>query len=162
VTLARVLAAAVMFAGLAVRMAIPAEAADPIDGVYVYHQDGVPPLQWSIYSTCVRDGCVLHITNSKFAGDARNVSDLWSLTVPLKDGVKCPDGTTGPSTNTYAFDDATLTGTVTVTHNTVCGMQPDVTKMPFTLSFQSPLSIPVDRYPYTCDQTDPPCFREDY
>ncbi len=162
-TLVRVLAAAVIGAGAAVGTAVPAGAeADPIDGVYTYQQDGAPPLAWSIASTCVREGCVLHITTSIWAGDARPVSDLWSVTVPIKDGIKCPDGSTAASTNTYAFDDVTLAGTATVTHNDECGLPPEVLKLPFTLAYVSPTSIPVDRYPYTCDNISPPCYREDY
>jgi len=66
--------------------------------------------------------------------------------------VACPDGTTAASTDTYAFDDVSLTGTHTNIHGDICGLQPAMTKTPFTLAFQGPLASPVDRYPLDCNE----------
>jgi hypothetical protein len=67
------------------------------------------------------------------------------------EGFLCPDGSTAPTLNTYAFDDATLTGTHTSTHDAVCGVPPSMIKTPFTLSYEHPLPIPVERYPLVCE-----------
>ncbi len=40
----------------------------------------------------------------------------------MADGVSCPGGGTAPSTETYAFDDETITGTHTSLHGAVCGI----------------------------------------
>jgi hypothetical protein len=73
---------------------------------------------------------------ANYSGRARLTSDLWTFQVPKSDGVLCPDGTAAASTETYAFDDVSLTGTHTSIHSDVCGMQPAMTKTPFTLAFQ--------------------------
>ena len=79
-------------------------------------------------------------------------SDLWTFQVGKSNGVACPDGSTAASTDTYAFDDVSLTGTHTSIHGDVCGLQPAMTKTPFTLAFQGPLPNPVDRYPLDCNE----------
>jgi hypothetical protein len=171
VRIARVLATPVFFVGLALGTAPPGAAAEPMQGVYTYAQAGMPPLTWTIVPTCVRAGCVLHVTSPEYAGDARPVSDLWTLVTTSLNGLKCPDGTAAPTMDTYTFDDATLAGTHTFTHDAVCGLQPDMTKEPFTLAFQSPLAMPVQLDPFSCDEPSPPfdpsppfgpCAREDY
>jgi hypothetical protein len=170
-TITRGLSAAVIVAGVALGSASPAWAAEPMDGVYTFTAGGDPPATWTIYSTCVpvvgdlrvplylAVGCTLHVASStpnrisqqeraaNFTENARLVSDRWSLTVDKPEGVLCADGSTAPSTDTYSFDDATLTGTHTITHNAVCGMQPGVSKEAFTLTFLGPPPIPVARYP---------------
>ncbi len=77
---------------------------------------------------------------------------MWSLTYPQHEGVRRPDGSYAPSNDTYAFDDATLTGTHTVTWTAECGMAPGLIRKPFTLAFLAPLPAPVTRYPLQCDQ----------
>ena len=89
---------------------------------------------------------------ANYTGRARLTSDLWTLQVLKSDGVSCRDGTTAPSTETYAFDDVSLAGTHTSIHGDVCGLQPAMTKTPFTLAFQGPLSAPVERYPLDCNE----------
>ena len=51
-----------------------------------------------------------------FSGRARMASMLWTFKVDQADGVSCPGGGTAPSTETYAFDDETITGTHTSLH----------------------------------------------
>lgn len=162
-TITRWLITAVVFAGVAMGSAAPAGAAEPFDGVYAYTRAGAPPATWLVYSTCVPEGCVLHVASStprkvtdaeraeNYTGDARLTSGLWTLVTPKRDGVLCPDGSTGPSVDTYAFDNATLTGTLTSARNAVCGMPPTVTKEAFNLTYLGPLPIPVDRYPLICN-----------
>jgi hypothetical protein len=76
---------------------------------------------------------------------------MWSLTTNKTDGFQCADGSTAPTVDTYTFDDVTLTGMHTSLHTAVCGAAPGMTKTPFTLTFEKPLPIPVDRYPLVCE-----------
>ena len=76
---------------------------------------------------------------------------MWSFTTPVSKGMKCPDGTWAPTIETFKFDDVTMSGTRSVTHNAVCGLQPGIINTNFTLSFKEPLPIPVDRYPLYCE-----------
>jgi hypothetical protein len=69
----------------------------------------------------------------------------------VADGVSCPGGGTGPSTETYAFDDGSLAGTHTSLHGAVCGLQPSMTKQPFSLQLSGPPPSPVQRYPLRCN-----------
>lgn len=88
-----------------------------------------------------------------FGATARIVNGMWSFTYPQPEGVRCPDGSYALSTDTYAFDDATLTGTHTVTWTPQCGMQAGMTNTPFALAFNGPLPAPVTRYPpLQCNQ----------
>jgi hypothetical protein len=85
-------------------------------------------------------------------GKALLTSGLWSITKETPEGVLCPDGSTAPSTDTYAFSEVTLTGTHTSIHGAVCGLAPAMTKNPFTLTFNGPLDPPVvERFPMNCD-----------
>jgi hypothetical protein len=160
-TTTRGLAAAVLFAAVALGSAGPASAQDPMAGVYTYTQAGLSPSTWTVYPTCVPAGCVLHIEDTTphkgplsdqpgFSGDARLVNDQWTMGINLPDGMSCPDGSTAANAYVYSFDDKTLRGTVTNLHGAVCGMQPGQSKQPFTLTYQSPLPIPVELYPLQC------------
>jgi hypothetical protein len=174
-SIARWLTAAVIFVGVAVGSAAPASADDPppdpqvLEGVYTYTQPGAPLYNWTIYPTCVPVvgdlrvalylpvGCVLHVTSDRensgesFGGDARLVSDRWTFTVNNPSGVSCPDGSKKQSLDVYSFDAATMSGTKTISYSEECGLQPDLIKQPFTIAYQKPLPIPVDRYPLLCD-----------
>ena len=68
-----------------------------------------------------------HLVN--FAGRADLTGDLWTFQITQDEGLACPDGSTAPTTETYAFtapDRAgpNLTGTHTSIHGAVCGLQP--------------------------------------
>ena len=72
---------------------------------------------------------------------------MWALTTNKTDGFLCPDGSTAPTVDTYKFDDATLTGTHTSTHNAVCGVPAAMTKTPFTLTFDAAAADPCRSLP---------------
>jgi hypothetical protein len=182
VIISRALIAAAALALVAVGSASPAKAlGPPPDGMYSFNEAGVPTTTWKISALCDApsrqraipdftdpviwaDLCALNVVSttprvisrqeklSNYSGRARLTSDLWTFQVSKSDGVMCPDGSTAASTETYAFDDVTLAGTHTSIHGPVCGMQPAMTKTPFSLAFQSPLPSPVERYPLNCNE----------
>ncbi|OBI53404.1 hypothetical protein A5707_11525 [Mycobacterium kyorinense] len=177
----RGLSAAACMALVAVGSASPAQAlGPPPDGIYTFTEDGVPAGTWKIAALCdpisrqraipdftdpviAADLCALNVSSTtprvisqaekraNYIGRARLTSDLWTFQVGKTNGVSCPDGSTAASTDTYAFDDVSLTGTHTSIHGAVCGMEPAMTKTPFTLAFKGPLQAPVERYPLECD-----------
>lgn len=180
--ISRGLTAAAAMALVAVGTASPAKAlGPPPDGLYTFTEAGVPATTWKISALCdapsrqraipdftdpviAADLCALNVSSttprvitpaeklSNYIGRARLTSDLWTFQVGKPAGVSCPDGGTAPSTDTYAFDDVTLAGTHTSIHGAVCGMQPAMTKTPFTLAFREPLPVPVERYPLDCNE----------
>jgi hypothetical protein len=161
--------------------ASPARAlAPPADGNYTFNQAGVPPATWKLSALCDQvngsrfyqdyanpiiqaDFCIVNVVSStesniqraeklqNYSGRARLVNGLWTFQVKQDAGVLCPDGSTAQSTETYAFDDETMTGTHTSLHGDVCGLQPAMTKTPFSLQFVAPLDPPVERYPLYCN-----------
>ena len=159
VRISRVLIAAIVAGAVVVGVAGPASARpveEPMYGVYTYHQDGAPDETWTIFASCVIAGCTLHMSamvsphlgpRSDFPpynGDAKKVDGLWTWITRKDEGVKCPDGSWGRTTNRYAWDQATLAGTLTVlTAAGACGMEPTMTKHPFTLTYKEPLPIPI-------------------
>jgi hypothetical protein len=182
VIISRGLTSAAAMTLVAVGTSIPAQAlGPPPDGVYSFTEAGVPATTWRISALCdapsrqraipdftdpvvAADLCGLNVASftsraisrsekmANFVGRARLASDLWTFQVGKTNGVACPDGSTAESTDTYAFDDVSLTGTHTSIHGDVCGLQPAMTKTPFTLAFQGPLPNPVDRYPLNCNE----------
>ncbi|HEX7827945.1 MAG TPA: hypothetical protein VF477_23840 [Mycobacterium sp.] len=167
-SIARVLAVVATFASLAVGYASPASADQVMEGVYSYTQGDIVA-QWTIYPTCVpvvgdlRNnmelpvGCTLHVapvpSRLVNGGDARLTGGLWEFTTNRKDGFTCPDGSTAAIVETYKFDDATMSGTRTVSHNDICdgSVSADLVNYPFTLALKGPLPMPVDRYPLYCE-----------
>ncbi|RDH80194.1 hypothetical protein DVS77_02225 [Mycolicibacterium moriokaense] len=171
----RVLGAVVVLAAAALAAASPASADQVMEGDYTFDSPGLPSATWTIYPICVPTvgdlrvplelpvACTLKVVsattskttfdlkNQNWGGDAKLTGGLWTLTTNKVDGFQCPDGSTAPTVDTYKFDDATLAGTHTSLHNAVCGVQPGMTKTPFTLAFAKPLPIPVDRYPLDCE-----------
>ncbi|WP_313861146.1 hypothetical protein [Mycobacterium sp.] len=167
--------------GIAVDSGDPAHAvAPPPDGNYSFLQAGVSGVTWTIAALCDQvngsryykdysnpdiqaDFCALNIVSStdeqisrqdklqNYSGRARLVSGRWTFQVGVADGVSCPGGGTGPSTETYAFDDGSLAGTHTSLHGAVCGLQPAMTKQPFSLQLSGPPPSPVQRYPLQCN-----------
>src|ERR1700682_6816105 len=116
-TITRVLATLVIFAGVAVGSASPARAAEIMQGTYTYTQEGLPPSTWTIYPICVpvvgdlREplylpvGCTLHVTSSAGGGgDARLTNGLWTYALTARDGMQCPDGSKAPLTRIFAFE----------------------------------------------------------
>ena len=138
-----------------------------MQGIYGYDQ-GDLHAEWTIYPSCVPTvgdlranlnlpvACRLHVAPSSpkvSGGDARLTSGLWMFTTIIKDGMTCPDGSKAPVQETYEFDDVTMSGTRSVSNNTVCNGQitPKIVKSPFTLAFAGPLPIPVEQYPLYCE-----------
>ena len=152
----------------------------PPDGNYAFNQAGVSGAIWTITALCDQvngsryykdysnpdiqaDFCALNIVSAtaeensradklqNFGGRARLVSGLWTFEATLADGVSCPDGSTAPSTETYAFDDGSLAGTHTTVHGAECGLEPAMTKQPFSLQLVGPPPTPIQRYPLQCN-----------
>lgn len=134
-----------------------------LEGVYTFNQGG-QTATWKIYPLCtptVGDGrvplnlaigCKLQVESDGIPGQAgayRLSGGRWTYHTPLLAGTRCPDGSTAASEEMYQFD-TSLTGTYTHAHNAVCGQQPGLEKHPFTLTYVSPLPVPVIHYPLTC------------
>ncbi len=167
--------------GTALQSGEPAGAvAPPADGNYTFEQAGVSGVTWTVTALCdqvngsryykdysntdiMADFCALNVvsyTNERisrkdklqnYSGRARLVSGLWTFQVDKADGVSCPDGGTGSSTETYAFDNETMAGTHTTLHGAVCGLPPAMTKAPFWLRLLGPPPTPIQRYPLYCN-----------
>jgi hypothetical protein len=152
----------------------------PPDGNYTFNQSGVSGVTWTITALCdpvngsryykdytnpdiQADFCVLNVVSStaeqisradklhNYSGRARLVSGLWTFQATVPDAVSCPDGGTAPSDETYAFDDGTLAGTHTSLHGAECGLQPAMSKQPFSLQLAGPPPSPIQRYPLQCN-----------
>ena len=167
--------------GIALNSADPASAVGPPpDGNYAFNQAGVSGATWTITALCDQvngsryykdysnpdiqaDFCALNIVSAtaeqisradrlqNYGGRARLVSGLWTFQATVADGVSCPDGSTAPSTETYAFDDGSLAGTHTTVHGAECGLEPAMTKQPFSLQLVGPPPTPIQRYPLQCN-----------
>lgn len=150
--------------GLSLGAAAPAQAEPVMQGVYTYTQDDMAPQSFTVSPSCVPTvgdlreplelaiACRLHVETSRGlkGGDARLTSGMWTYSTLVPDGMQCPDGSWVPTTETYKFDDVSLTGTRSVAHNDVCGLAPGIMTFPFKLAFDRPLPIPVDVYPLNC------------
>jgi hypothetical protein len=152
----------------------------PPDGNYTFNQAGVSGVTWTITALCDQvngsryykdysnpdiqaDFCALNIVSAtdeqisredklhNYSGRARLTSDRWTFQVGVPDGVSCPGGGTAASTETYAFDDGTLTGTHTSLHGAECGLEPAMSKQPFSLQLAGPPPTPIQRYPLQCN-----------
>ncbi len=167
--------------GIALESGEPASAVGvPADGTYSFDQAGVSGVTWTITALCDQPSgtrnqadytdpvtwafqCALNIVSStpeqisradklqNFSGRARLSSVLWTFKVDQADGVSCPGGGTAPSTETYSFDDATMSGTHTSLHGAECGLQPAMSKQPFSLHLVGPPPSPIERYPLYCN-----------
>jgi hypothetical protein len=167
--------------GIALESGDPASAVGvPADGNYSFNQAGVSGVTWTITALCDQPSgtrnqadysdpvtfafqCALNIVSAtpeqitradklqNFSGRARLSSVLWTFKLDQADGVSCPGGGTAPSTETYSFDDATLTGTHTSLHNAECGLEPSMSKQPFSLQLVGPPPSPIQRYPLYCN-----------
>jgi hypothetical protein len=167
--------------GIALQSGDPARAvAPPADGNYSFNQAGVSGVTWTVTTLCdqvngsrywadysnpliAANFCALNIVSAtdeqisrqdklqNYSGRARLVSQRWTFKVDVADGVSCPGGGTAASTETYAFDDETLTGTHTSLHGPECGLEPAMSKQPFTLALVGPPPSPIQRYPLRCN-----------
>ncbi|MGO8853976.1 hypothetical protein [Mycobacterium sp.] len=167
--------------GFALESGSPASAvAPPADGNYSFNQAGVSGVTWTVTALCdqvngsryykdysnpdiMADFCALNVvsyTNERisredklhnYGGRARLVSGLWTFKVDIADGISCPNGGTGASTETFAFDNKTMAGTHTSLHGAVCDLQPAMSKQPFSLQLDGPPPSPIQRYPLQCN-----------
>jgi hypothetical protein len=167
--------------GIALQSGDPARAVGPpADGNYSFNQAGVSGVTWTVTTLCdqvngsrywadysnpliAANFCALNIVSAtdeqisrqdklqNYSGRARLVSQRWTFKVDVADGVSCPGGGTAASTETYAFDDETLTGTHTSLHGPECGLEPAMSKQPFTLALVGPPPSPIQRYPLRCN-----------
>lgn len=167
--------------GMALQSGEPAKAlGPPADGNYSYNEAGVSGVTWTVTALCDQPSgtrnmndysdpvifamqCILNIVSftderisaadklQNFSGRARMSSMLWTFQTNKPDGVSCPGGGTAPSTETWAFSDETMTGTHTVMHDAVCGMEPAMKKVPFSLAMTGPPPSPINRYPLYCN-----------
>lgn len=167
--------------GIALESGDPARAvAPPADGLYNFDQAGVSGVTWQVTALCdqvngsryykdysnpdiMADFCSLNVvsyTNERttradklqnYSGRARLTNGLWTFQVGKADGVSCPGGGTGESSETFAFDNETMAGTHTTLHGAVCGLKPAMTKQPFSLRLIGPPPSPIQRYPLYCN-----------
>jgi hypothetical protein len=167
--------------GITLESGDPARAVGPpADGTYTLNEAGASEASWTISALCDQPSgtrnmndysdpivfamnCALNIVSStpekispadklqNFSGRARMSSMLWTFKVDKADGVTCPGGGTAPTTETYAFSDETMSGTHTILHGPVCGLQSDMKKQPFSLALTGPPPSPVQRYPLRCN-----------
>ncbi|CAM4189838.1 hypothetical protein MB901379_04371 [Mycobacterium basiliense] len=167
--------------GIALDSGNPAHAlGPPPDGAYTFNQAGVSGVTWTITALCDQPSgtrnmndysdpvvwafnCALNVVSTtpeqitradrlqNFSGRARLSSVLWTFQVNKPEGVLCPDGSTAPSTETYAFSDENLSGTHTTLHGAVCGLAPDMKKESFSLQMVGPPPSPIERYPLYCN-----------
>jgi hypothetical protein len=138
---AAVVCAALGFAG-------PAHADQVVQGIYAYTPQQGTSGEYQIWPSCVpvvgdlREplnlpvACRLHMSPSPGipGGDAVLTGGLWEWTVPQSKGMQCPDGSWASTVETMKFDDLTMTGTREIAHNDVCGLQPGIIRIPFTMS----------------------------
>ena len=136
-----------------------------MEGVFDYTPAEGAPGTWSIYPSCVpvvgdlREplylpvGCRLKVVASPglFGGDAVLVGGRWNFSGPRSKGIQCADGTWEPTLEEFTFDDATMSGTRSVSHSGACGTAPALINTPFTLAFKEPLAMPVNDYPLFCE-----------
>jgi len=136
-----------------------------MQGVYNYTSEGASGT-YTIWPTCVpvvgdlREplnlpvGCRLHVDASSTAltgGFANLTGGVWQINTNRPQGMQCPDGSWASTTETIKIDDLTMTGTRTIFHNDVCGLEPGMITTPFTLSYQGPLPYPIEQYPLYCE-----------
>jgi hypothetical protein len=165
VRIIRGLAAVAILACAALGFAGPANADQLVEGVYNYTPEHGDSGTYEIWPSCVpvvgdlREplnlpvACRLHMSPSSglTGGDAILTGGVWQWTTPKKEGMHCPDGSWAPTVETMKFDDLTMTGTRNIAHTDVCGLQPGIISIPFTMSYKGPLPIPVERYPLYCE-----------
>ncbi|OBG88727.1 hypothetical protein A5699_16260 [Mycobacterium sp. E802] len=150
-----------------------------LQGVYTYAEVGAPPAQLTAMPACVPivgdlreplllpEGCRINILISQDAalsaksiaggtvavpaGSARLAGGQWSYTTSRMEGKVCPDGTLTSATDTVTFDAHSLTGMRTTTWTARCGLQPGMTKQPFTLTYVGPAPVEIDSQPLQCE-----------
>jgi len=136
------------------------------EGVYTVNIDGQATTQWEIFPSCVPTvgdlreplllpvACRLKVIASRGSAEAVQVGGRWTFEFTQFNGgatVTCPDGSLAGQREVYSFDGITLVGNLKVIRGAVCDQQPSMTNIPFTMSFNRPLDIPVTDYPLICE-----------
>jgi hypothetical protein len=165
VRIIRGLATAVIVACAGLGFAGPAQADQVLEGVYAYTPEQGPSGDYQIFPSCVpvvgdlREplnlpvACRLHMVapSGLIGGDARLTGGVWEWTTLNTRGMQCPDGSWASTQETMKFDDLTMSGTRNIAHTNVCGLEPGIITIPFTMSYKGPLSTPVEQYPLYCE-----------
>ena len=134
----RVALVALAFAGVAVGSAGPAWADERLDGDYTFI-NGPTTNTWTITTQCNPEGkCGGTVSTS--TGLVESITKLpgglWTLDrSDVFNGWICPNGSTGPGDQSYTFDPATLTGTLSYTS------KPGACNDPNVLQRQDPISL---------------------
>ncbi|ULE35807.1 hypothetical protein K3G64_17815 [Mycobacterium sp. IDR2000157661] len=170
-TITRTLSAAALVVGVVLGAAGTAQgqgdvkSPDTPEGIYSVRIGDQAETTWEIYPICVPTvgdlreplilpvACRLRVTPAGRGGsEAVQVGGRWTFQSNTFDSVrKCPDGTEAKQKEVYSFDGATLAGELQVIQGAICGEQPRMTNIPLTLTFKSPLAIPVTPYPLICE-----------
>jgi hypothetical protein len=158
-------AAAITLACAALGFAGPAHADQVVQGIYTYTPEQGQSGDYQIFPSCVpvvgdlREplnlpvACRLHMVapTGLNGGDARLTGGVWQWTTLNARGIQCPDGSWELTRETMKFDDLTMTGTRNIAHDDVCGLQPGIITIPFTMTYKGPLPLPVEQYPLYCE-----------
>jgi hypothetical protein len=112
---------AVVLAGAAVAFACPA-LADDLNGAYtVMWSDDSPVSTWT-FTPC-GSGCS-HVTGNKgWSTEAHLVNGRWIMG-PIRNTVRCSDGSNEATTANGSFDATTLNGTSAITYPIACPDDP--------------------------------------
>lgn len=132
-------ASALVLAGVAT--ASPATAADPsVFGTYTLESEDGESATWNL-APCAADGpgCVRvsetgNTNRAPWSADAHLSVGSWIMFVPQPDAIRCEDGTAVPGVNTYSWDAAALTGSVSILSRGACGTKPASISIPFALT----------------------------
>ncbi|MCT7661660.1 hypothetical protein [Mycobacterium deserti] len=134
----RVTAPLLALTAAAVGFAAPASADQRLDGDYAF-VNGATTNTWSINTQCNPEG-VCGGTVSSSTGMVANISrpadGPWTVVRhDVPNGWTCANGTTGPADVVYAFDPATLAGTISNTS------KPGTCGDPNAINNQQPVSL---------------------
>lgn len=121
--------------------ASPVATADPsVVGTYTFEAEDGETATWNM-TACPGDapGCVriFESGNPKRAswnGEAHYSVGSWILFVQQADAILCEDGTSAPGRNTYSWDNATLSGNVSIMTGGACGGDSKNLAIPFRLA----------------------------
>ena len=138
-TLIRLAIAAALAAG-GVAWAAPAAADSDVFGTYAFAADDGENATW-ILTPCADNapGCVrvAETGNSKrapWSGDAHWSVGSLILFVQQPDAILCEGGAPAPGTNTYSWEGASMSGSVSILTNGACGKKSASLSIPFTLT----------------------------
>lgn len=134
-------------------LACPAAAEPSAVGTYTFTAEDGESATWNL-TPCVGNtpGCVRvsETGNSKrapWSGEAHYSVGSWILFVQQSDAILCDDGTSAPGQNTYSWDNATLSGNVSIFNAGACGAEPGSLSIPFRLAKTGSVPAPVDAAP---------------